>query len=230
MAAEKDRRTRMINSSVNSQPKKMGAGGSYTWGNPMDVNTYYEPSGITSSVGVVLAPAPVSLTPLVATQSIPFIQDTQAFPTLGAAPAMVVNQAWGPKPSQPLVLQQTVRSGSIDMFGAQHPRNLFAKKPTVMPVPTTGPAVQQGMIDWSSTGMPQEMMQSILAASTTGAAHLGPYGQAAPSTVPLDVLRSRNVASQSGYNNFAPRLDNQYVPNVNQSQRANRVIQQPQKR
>jgi len=218
----------MTTSSIKDQPKKMGAGGSYTWGSPLDTSTYYEPSGITSSVGVVLSPAPALAAPVVATQSIPVIQDTQAFPVLGSSTVPVVSQSWGPgvltSSPQPMTvasLSGTVRTGSIDIVDAQHPRNLFAKKPTIRPasVPTA--------IDWSSTGMPVEVMQSILKANP---AHTSPYVQAAPSTLPLDVLRTRNSASQAAYINFTPKLDYQYAAKVNQTQRANRVIHQPQKR
>jgi len=81
----KDRRTRMVTSSVNAPVKKDGAGGHYTWGGAMDVKDY-EPVGLGGMTKVITAaPAPVQVPVSQPMQLAPaVIQDTQQFPALGS--------------------------------------------------------------------------------------------------------------------------------------------------
>merc|ERR1719436_2320399 len=102
--AEKDRRTRMVVSSVNAPAKKGGAGGAFTWGSPLDAQQY-EGGPVVSTptaaaampVGVMVAPAPQTTTVAAPSAQNPFQMDLSSFPSLGAtpAPAMAV-QSWGP--------------------------------------------------------------------------------------------------------------------------------------
>jgi len=227
MAGEQDRRTRMVHSSVNAQPAKGGAGGSYTWGSPMDVQDYM-PVGVGAGYGVVMAPqvasAPVYAQTIVAPSS-PFQMDQGAFPVLGAPPTngytTRVSQGWGASQAVNPVSEAALRTGALGMVGQQHPRNLFAKKPYTTVRAANGELVaqaQEGMIDWNSTGISNAVMQTIVQ-SPQAAAHLGPYGAMAAPQVPLDVLRVQNVAAQQRYQ--------QYTPQVMQQMTAPRPIQQP---
>lgn len=234
--AEKDRRTRMVMSSVNAPAKKGGAGGAYTWGNPLDVQQYEggpavsSPTAAAMPVGVMMAPAPTMITSTVSAPTTTFKMDMNAFPTLGATPAPVTAvQSWGPRPvpspAEVILSSESLRTGALDVVDAQHPRNQFAKKPHVRPATTVvqSAPIQQGLIDWSQAGMPEAVVRSILH-SNEGAAHLGPYAQAAPSVVPLDVLRPQAVATQQQFQNYTPKISQATMrPKPT-------VIHQPQKR
>jgi len=206
MASEQDRRTRMVNSSVNAQPAKGGAGGSYTWGTALDVQDY-APMGVGAGYGVVTAPQPQ----IVQTIAAPAFQmDQQAFPVLGAPPTVVAS-SWGPPAvNTGPISEGALRSGSY-MGGQQHPRNLFAKKPYTQVRQANGQMVvqaQEGIIDWSQSGMAPAVMQSIVQ-SNAAAAHLGPYAQQAPAQVPLDVLRAQNSGSLAQYTQYTPQVTQQ---------------------
>lgn len=208
MAAEQDRRTRMVNSSVNAQPAKGGAGGSYTWGSALDVQDY-APMGVGAGYGVVMAPQ--TAPQMVQTVAGPAFQmDQQAFPVLGAPPTMVTS-SWGPPAvNTGPISEGALRSGSY-IGGQQHPRNLFAKKPYTQARQANGQMVvqaQEGVIDWNQSGMPVAVMQSIVQ-SNAAAAHLGPYVQRAPAQVPLDVLRAQNVGAQAQYTQYTPQVTQQ---------------------
>lgn len=215
MAAEQDRRTRMIQSSVNAPAKKGGAGGSYTWGSALDVQDF-QPIGVdVASVGVVTAP---TTTYVQAAPAAAYQYQQQAFPTLGAQPVTrVVNSSWGPTASAgPQVLAETsLRAGAIDVVDAQHPRNLFAKKPyTTQRTASVQVATQAqaGMIDWTQAGLPQGVVQSIVQ-SNAAAAHLGPYGTIAPAQVPLTTLRAQNVGAQQVYQQLTPQVARPVITN-----------------
>jgi len=222
--SSQDRRTRMLISSVNAPAKKGGAGGSYTWGSPLDVKDY-EPVGLQGGYGVVTSP--VVATTSVGSASPTFQMDTRAFPTLGTAPIKVATQSWGPTSMATVNLtESSLRPGALEVIDSTHPRNMFAKKPYVRPATTTVTAApaQEALIDWSKTGMPEAVMKAIVT-SNAGAAHLGPYNQAAPSQVPLEVLRTQNVATQAQFQQYAPKVS-KHAPQL----RSLGVIQQPQKR
>lgn len=199
-----DRRSNMAYGGYKEPAKKDGAGGSYTWGSPLDVT--YE-SSYTATAGVTLAPA-VTVSPMVMTQSLGVnVMDPVAFPTLGTAPAPTLTSSWGPATATtavPAVLTaQALRPGSLDIVGSQHPRNQFAKKPYIRPVSSVGTTtVQQGQIDWNQ--MPSTVLQQIVQAS--GPAHLSPYTQAAPTMVPLEQLRPIAAAQQT-YQQMTPAYD-----------------------
>lgn len=214
-----DRRTNMANSSVNAPPKKGGAGGGYTWGSPLDV-TDYEPVGVTGSVGVVTQSLPVVSSPTAVAAGTPtsFQMTQQAFPNaLGAAPAKVAVSSWGPG-----ALPQTVVSGSAIRqgvsVGQQQPRNLFARKARPQQTQVVATQVQDGMIDWSKSGMPVETMQAIV----RQAAHLGPYATAGPTTLPLDTLRARNIGTTTQIQAVQPAVAKQPI-----AMQKPTIIQQP---
>lgn len=240
MAAEQDRRTRMIASSVNQPAKKGGAGGSYTWGSPMDVKDF-EPVGIPSGYGVVTSPVATSPTATVVSPT--FQMDQAAFPAIGTGSLPVstwgtsgVKIVSGSQPTaqfaQQAVLANNLRPGALEVIDSTHPRNTFAKKPYIRPATTTIQAAPagDGLIDWSKAGMPEAMMKAIVT-SNAGAAHLGPYQQAAPSVLPLDVLRTRNVANQAQLRQYAPtNIQQGQISSCRPNQQINKIIQQPMKR
>jgi len=205
--------------------KKGGAGGSYTWGTPMDVQDY-ESVGVTGA-GVTVAAAPVTMAPIVSAAPMSVsIQDTSAFPTLGGSP--VVSRGvttWGPQ--KVTLSEDSLRVGAVDMVGAQHPRNMFAKKPYVRPATTIATApTSSGLIDWSQAGIPDAVVKQILSSNAnTGAAHLGPYGTAAP-VVPLETLRTTNAGYVSQQQMYAPKITKFAAPSSSKPV----VIQQPVKR
>jgi len=212
MAAEQDRRSNMVNSSVNGQPAKGGAGGSYTWGSALDVQDY-APMGVGAGYGVVMAPQPQ----MVQTVAAPAFQmDQQAFPVLGAPPTMVTQGPWGPPAvNTGPISEGALRSGAY-IGGQQHPRNVFAKKPYMQVRQANGQMVvqaQEGVIDCNQSGMAPAVMQSIVQ-SNAAAAHLGPYAQAAPVQIPLSALQAQTAfssqqiyqgATPTNAQNFAPR-------------------------
>lgn len=210
MAATQERRTRMIASSINAPMKKEGGGGSYTWGTAMDVKDF-EPVGLpTGSVGVVTAPAPIAITASTspAYQFEPYNQ--LSFPTLGATIPVSAPVQWGPSPSTTttqVLNESSLRTGAIDVVGAQHPRNMFAKKPYTAQrsqAVQVATQAQEGMIDWTKSGIPQGVVQSIVQ-SNAAAAHLGPYATQA-TQVPLQTLRVQSAAQSAGYQQFTPAV------------------------
>jgi len=205
--------------------KKGGAGGAYTWGTAMDVQDFE--STAVSGAGVTLAPAPVSMPTVVSTAPMAVsITDTSAFPTLGGAPVASRGvTSWGP---QKVTLSQgMLRTGAVDVVGAQHPRNQFAKKPYVRPTTQVATApTSSGLIDWSQAGIPDAVVKQILSSNAnTGAAHLGPYGTAAP-VVPLETLRTTNAGYVSQQQMYAPKVTKLAAPSSSKPI----VIQQPMKR
>mmetsp|Transcript_87947 Transcript_87947/g.158562 ORF Transcript_87947/g.158562 Transcript_87947/m.158562 type:complete len:194 (-) Transcript_87947:272-853(-) len=121
---EKDRRSRMAISTVKATPKKDGAGGQFTWGSMLDV-TDYEPVGEAAGPLVFTGPAPA----LGACSSPPgcsaggFKVHREDFPALLPSGQSVWS---GPRVA---LSPQSLRGGSVDLFDAQHPRHLWAKKP-----------------------------------------------------------------------------------------------------
>ncbi|CAE8608873.1 unnamed protein product [Polarella glacialis] len=122
---EKDRRSRMAISTVKAAPKKDGAGGQFTWGSMLDV-TDYEPMGGAAGPLVFTGPAPA----LGSCSSPPgcsaggFKVHREDFPAL-----LPSGQSVWSGPRVALSAQSSLRSGAVDLFDAQHPRHLWAKKP-----------------------------------------------------------------------------------------------------
>jgi len=215
MAAEQDRRSNMVNSSVNAPMKKGGAGGSYTWGAATDVQDFMPVGVAPGTVGVVSAPQVVSPTAGYVMQAAPAFQmDQSAFPVLGNPGVQYMATQWGPTP----VNTGQITSGALRSTfegGQGQPRNMFAKKPytTVRAANTEVVAqAQQGTIDWNQTGMPVAVMQSIVQ-SGAAAAHLGPYAQAAPVQIPLSTLQAQTAfGSQQIYQGMSPTNVQNFAP------------------
>jgi len=185
------RNSGMSNSSMNSAPKKGGAGGNYTWGGELDVIDYVSvgaPSAgvYTSSVGPTLA------APVVVNGSVPVFSDQSAFPILGATVQPRVATTWGPGAAATILSPTNLRTGAVDMVGASHPRNLFARKPTVRSATTVVSAAPERQIDWSSQGMPTALVSAVLQATPS---HRGPY---VTQSVPIaqETLLARNIGTQ----------------------------------
>jgi len=184
--------------------KKGGAGGSYTWGGVMDVPTDYSPVGYSQqSVTIAAAPQLVQTATAAAPMTVN-IADTSAFPILGATPAPAVQvQGWGAGSqgvvvvagSQVATAQTVAPIRQTVEFGAQHPRNTFARPART----STGGytlAPQPAAIDWSApgtTGMQQAVIQQ-----SGNPAHLGPYQIAQPAVaqMPLNVLKQQQPVYQ----------------------------------
>jgi hypothetical protein len=214
-----DRRSGMYNSSKNAPPKKAGGGGSYTWGKATDVLDY-EPVGLpTGSIGVTSMPIAMSPTASPVTTSTTFQMDQGAFPVLGANVVPRAVSSWGPT-AKTVIGPGALRPGT-QVFGATHPRNQFAKKPYISSTTVVAPA-QERLIDWSKAGMPDALVSAVIQG---GAAHLGPYAQAAPVAVPLDTLRARTVATTASYQQQVPKVS-QHVAGARRPAKA-KVIQQP---
>jgi hypothetical protein len=79
--------------------------------------------------------------------------------------------------------------------------------PRAQPTQIVAAQVQDGMIDWSKSGMPVDTMQAIV----RQAAHLGPYATAGPTTLPLDTLRARNIGTVSQFQAVQPAILKQPV-------------------
>eukprot|EP00930_Biecheleria_cincta_P068808 TRINITY_DN56632_c0_g1_i1.p3 TRINITY_DN56632_c0_g1~~TRINITY_DN56632_c0_g1_i1.p3 ORF type:complete len:259 (-),score=32.71 TRINITY_DN56632_c0_g1_i1:50-826(-) len=83
--AEKDRRSRMSNSTMHGEPKKGGAGGAFTWGAATDTTNYGYVSQACMQPSVMVAPSPYTQPAQLPAQ--PFVgnlSSAQQFPTLGA--------------------------------------------------------------------------------------------------------------------------------------------------
>jgi len=214
----KDRRTRMVTSSVNAPVKKDGAGGHYTWGGAMDVKDY-EPVGLGGMTKVItVAPAPVQVPVGQPVQLAPAaIQDTQQFPVLGstvqpmimpatsarwAAPAAAVYAAPGTIMTAPAAATQVTVSSptmiaapkdmlraGVPALDAQHPRNAFARKPHKAGGGLADQQIQEApAIDWTASGT-TSFQQQVIHAVAANPAHLGPYTEAKPAA-PLSALQA----------------------------------------
>lgn len=224
----------MVTSSVNAPLKKGGAGGAYTWGGAMDV-TDYSPIGLGGSANKVMVmqmqpSVPVAM-PMTQPQPMAVsISDSQQFPALGASvvappPAAV---AWGPPQvavsSQPRVVltEDSLRTGSTQLFDAQHPRNAFARKPRTS-AGYSMELAQPVAIDWSASGT-VGLQQQVIQQLANNPAHLGPYAQQpAPAPQPMSVLK----AMQPTYTMVQPKLTKTVM---NQPQHFRPKITQPRGR
>jgi len=208
----------MATSTVNGQPVKSGVGLGY-------VDAVYEAPMGGFVQGVQLAPAPVASVYMAAPQSMPIASD---FPILGATVTQAPVQ-WGPPggvvysaaPPQAATVMAGVTPREGVVFDGSHPRNTFAKRPSVgaVTVASAGP-----IIDWSSNGTPLGLQQNIIRGGG-GAAHVSPIVAAQPvQQVPLNVLRSQMGATQSFVQQPPPPQNN------NRQMRAAGMIQQPRGR
>eukprot|EP00929_Paragymnodinium_shiwhaense_P092218 TRINITY_DN520_c0_g1_i1.p1 TRINITY_DN520_c0_g1~~TRINITY_DN520_c0_g1_i1.p1 ORF type:complete len:232 (+),score=31.83 TRINITY_DN520_c0_g1_i1:81-776(+) len=226
---DKDRSvSRVVGSSVNSQPKKGGAGGQYTWGSPLE-SAHFEPVGIGSFTNVTTA-APVYLPqPIVVQTAQPFQMATTDFPTLGSpvvAPRTVTT--WGGATHQQLIIasapvavapvqlqtETRVRPGSVDLFDSSHPRNTFAKKAYHgSPIPQVELAV--------SSPMASKLNTSQLCHN-----HVSPFAPAPPVAPGTKLTKKQLEAIVGPAQTFAPapRYSSGQVPRQAQKRM---IIQQP---
>lgn len=237
MTDDKDRRTRMIHSSMKAPPKKDGAGGQFTWGGVMDV-TNYEPVGLGGSAQtVIVGPAYTTAAPMQPAVAQSFQLAGTDFPSLvlGAnAPATTmlplqigtraVAPRWGPAPpvAPPnLNAQNSLRGGVAGtgppIFDAQHPRNQFARKPYHgAPIPVVELACSS----------PKESRTKI--SEVTNPAHVSPFVQKL-SSEPLTQKQLETIAGSSP--KFSPAMQVNNQPFMNQQfakqQRSRGVIHQP---
>jgi len=202
---DKDRRSRMVNSSVNQPAKKGGRGGAFNWGAPADYHSEDVCAGavripFAAKSNVVLAPAP-QVTDQTPVSAIPEM-DADSFPALSPASALSRSPediVWGPRDTQgdqeaPLrahslskqLSADKIRSGSTELFDSQRPRNQFARKcrrspkgaENIEPEPT---------IDWSASGT--AAVSSALLLQSSNAAHLSLYVKSEEPRAPFSILK-----------------------------------------
>jgi hypothetical protein len=222
----KPRHTNMIHSSINAAPKKDGAGGSYTWGDAAEVTDYELLGFDANSVGVVTSAAPCSIQVAPTVLPAPLdvkLEDHDAFPSLLTSTTKLqkVGKPTSQLPAPELALPMedpmewvivpppsasTLRTGALDSAGGQHPRNLFAKKPYVKQLPAEEFA-QERSIDWSQSGIPNEVKTQIIKASRN-AAHQGLYTKEQAPALPLDLLRVQNNANRRRENSASRSRQN----------------------
>lgn len=225
---EKSRRSNMAYSSINAAPKKGGAGGCFTWGVDSQ-ETGYEPylSDMNNLSGVTVVPRsePILNRGLVAPFDVQ-LEDQNAFPFLPTSAKKMqqdcdvgspaLETASEPEPADEWVIvmppgADSLRQGALDIVDGQHPRNLFAKKPSAKKVTKDANGQDRSMaIDWSQMGIPQEVKKQIVQAYAD-ASHRSPYVKEQASTLPLDMLRSQNAASNHR-SNSASRARQNSVP------------------
>merc|ERR1719253_969302 len=196
----------MSNSTVNQQPAKGGAGGTYTWGSAMDVQDFV-PVGVTGGVGVTTAPAPVVAAPVVVGGTTSFQMNQQAFSTLGTGKFMAT--ATGPVPWG--------AGYGMQSYGA-------AAAPAVVTQTQAVAAPQPTVIDWSKAGLSPTVMQSI-ASTPVNSVSLGTFSQ----SVPLDTLRARTAGAAAQFSSQTIQ-QLQPVANSRPQLQQNKIIQQPQQR
>jgi len=184
----------MAYSTVQAPPKKDGGGGKYTWGSVTDPADYnFVPVGIGGGhVGVVTTAAMPAQTVIVqqpvASPVMFNVVDNSDFPPLGGA-APLKPAAWGPAtvvavspevPATPVAsTAELAQPRAPELFGQQHPRNMFAPQPR-KPITTSGVVA----VDWSAAGVPA-------APQATNAAHLSKFAAPAPPTPSVVVLRQQ---------------------------------------
>eukprot|EP00747_Dinoflagellata_sp_TGD_P163785 gnl/TRDRNA2_/TRDRNA2_182847_c0_seq1.p1 gnl/TRDRNA2_/TRDRNA2_182847_c0~~gnl/TRDRNA2_/TRDRNA2_182847_c0_seq1.p1 ORF type:complete len:274 (+),score=35.00 gnl/TRDRNA2_/TRDRNA2_182847_c0_seq1:92-823(+) len=237
--ADKDRRSKMENSSINEPPKKDGAGGNYTWGSPTDVQDF-EAHNDAIQPGVQVVPQPDEPPP---PEAEPFQLDQGQFPALGTTSARPLPTNWARMPAtttvtygapvmstctSPLssVQYSSLRTGAV--FDSTHPRNRFAAPP-YKSVVTTAQVPQA--IDWSDSGIPKQVVSSTIRGSENSA-HLSPYAPSygtPVSQVPMSVLTGQ-VKVQRQVFQQSPRYTPQLSQPVMKTMRQQHVIQQPQSR
>jgi len=190
---DKDRRSRMPNSSVNQPSKKGGGGGSFNWGafedyGPTDVQTCMPREATLVPSKVMVVPAPqVPDAATVSAQTMPAVTDSTHFPSLSPQSVAPQPAPWGPAtasaPSSAKMSADQLRQGSEELFNAQHPRNQFARKPrTSSPAQVSaggaGELQPQYAIDWSAPGTTG--VSSTILHQSANPAHLSPYIKAEP--------------------------------------------------
>mmetsp|Transcript_6324 Transcript_6324/g.9804 ORF Transcript_6324/g.9804 Transcript_6324/m.9804 type:complete len:197 (-) Transcript_6324:89-679(-) len=133
-------------------------------------------------------------------QTMPAVTDTMDFPALSpqsSAPQLVV---WGPSHasagSSVKISPNKLRSGSVDLFDSQHPRNQFARKPRIsalgQAVATDDNELPLYAIDWSAPGT-TGVLSTVLHQSTNPA-HLSPYIKEEP---PMLLTSLKQLSQQS---------------------------------
>lgn len=234
----KTRRSNMANSSVNTPPKKGGAGGSFTWGAAEDVADYELVGFDAKTIGISAAPAqidaPADTNALVCNLS---LDDKEEFPAL-VAKTMTPEKVSKPAAEAPSEVETTAevekdwimlpvadvskKNGNVksaDAYDGQHPRNMFNKKAQVKRAKSTERhQVSERGVDWSGEGMPTEVKRQIIHASMT-ASHRGLYAKDQAAPVPINMLRTQNRSSSTKRQNSGCKTP--------RSQSAPRPIQQP---
>jgi len=80
-------------------------------------------------------------------------------------------------------------------FDAQHPRNMFAKRPATKAVtPKDDTEKEECGMDWSKAGMPLELISRLIRGSANSA-HQNFHSQSKASTLPTHIMRSQNIGS-----------------------------------
>jgi hypothetical protein len=221
---EKTRRSNMAWSSINSAPKKGGAGGGYTWG-VADL-TDCDLVGVDfNSLNVMTVTVSQNTPYEMNGASAPFVTDLDdegAFPCLSCSNKKLEQDNQVVSPAAEIALSPqavddwiiVAPSPESELIENQQPRNRSARKPSNHERPLT--------IDWSEVGIPREVNKQIIKACNS-ASHQGLYAKEQASTLPLDILRAQNV-DNSRRSNSAPRSRQQSVP---RSHSKPRIMKQP---
>merc|ERR1711957_63959 len=175
--ADKDRQSRMCDSSVNAPMKKAGAG-AHSWGAAMDGQMEYQPTTVVHS-SAALAPAPAQVVHTHQPMGSVNVKDASQFPALGGsyvADAIAVN--WGPTIQNPIAVlgDKPIREGVE--FGHTRPRHLFAKHANPQPA-----GQHQVGIDWSSHGTAG--FEHHYTTAHNNPAHLAPHVLAVQAAQPV---------------------------------------------
>jgi len=221
MTFDKDRQSRMAESSVNAPAKKDGAGGSFTWGSAIDDPTEYVYAEAAGPNVVVMDLAPAVIR---AAEPYTFVNTNDNFPTLSGArvgmpvaggvvqvPSMAPGARAWPASSAPKVIlsESMLRPGTTDLYDGNHPRNQFAARPQVTRSIGAGPQLS---LDWSSSGIPLEVNRGLIASTTAN--HQGLYQTTQAQRIPAQYLQPNQVmqapVQNRGYRVQQPQVRQQH--------------------
>lgn len=240
---EKPRRTNMVNSSINTAPKKGGAGGNFTWGATAEAAYYYESFGPELNLaGVIVAPTSESIE--WKGSNAPFdmnLENLQLFPCLSTTiKSKEADQATTMASETPAPIEQpadwvVVTPPSEDsssppsctdgfaLVNAPHSTKRSSKKIDVNQIAPEGALGERALtIDWSQEGMPQEVTKKIIKASLSSS-HRGLYGNGAARSLSVDALRAQHTSSKHRQDSRSKSRHNA----TPRSQSKPRVIKQP---
>jgi len=192
-----DRRTRMIDSSVNASMKK-GGGGGYNWGSTMDV-TDYEPVSAESEPMVSVGPCVEESAGQKSWSRRRYTNNLDKFPDLSAVTAFLNEGterpaiSWGPgmNPKPPCTRAETGTEScrlSTVSFDAQHPRNQFSRGPRKARSRTSSTDSHMS-VDWSAEGADMVRKEMIMFATNSSHPALGSCEKEHHVT-PLQILKS----------------------------------------
>jgi len=203
---DKDRRSRMPNSSVNQPSKKGGGGGSFNWGafedyGPTDVQTCMPREATIVPSKVLVVPAPqVPAAATVSTPTMPAVADSTHFPALSPQPVAPQPAPWASAPASVKMSADQLRKGSEELIDAQQPRN---QKPHML-TPAQVSAARadelqpQYTIVWSG-------ISSTILHQSANPAHLSPYMKAEPAVL-LGTLKQLSQQSAAKLAHQQPKL------------------------